>query len=104
MATTRRTRTGTVAQPKGKAQSTRTRRRGDASQLLMIGAACLLIGIAAAIGIAIAAHNDTHPLVRWLPALPIAAGIGLLFWGLAKVSVKPKRGDLGNHGEALEPR
>jgi hypothetical protein len=106
MATTRRTRPGTAATPaKAKTASVRTRRGTDASQLLIIGACALLIGIVAAIGVAIGAHNDTHPVVLWLPAIPILAGIGLLFWGLAKVSAKPRRAVGGDGGDqALEPR
>jgi hypothetical protein len=101
MATTRRTRSGTAAVPARKTTS-RARRGTDASQLLIIGACALLVGIVAAIGVAIGAHNDTHPLVYWLPAAPILAGVGILFWGLAKTQSKPKRGLDGD--EALEPR
>jgi hypothetical protein len=104
MATTRRTKSGTAAvQARPKTSTVRARRATDASQLLIIGATALLVGIIAAIGVAIGAHNDTHPLVYWLPAIPILAGIGILFWGLAKVQAKPKRGSLDGD-EALEPR
>ena len=104
MATNRRTRSGTATvASKPKNLTTRARRKADASQLLIIGACTLMIGIVAAIGIALGAHNDTHVAVFWLPVIPILAGIGLLFWGLAKIAPKRSRGiDVGD--EALEPR
>jgi hypothetical protein len=98
MATTRRARTATQA----KGRSSTAQRRSDGSQLLMGGGIVLLVGVIYAVVVAGCASNDTHPLIRYSPWLPIVIGLGLLGWALAKVSSGRSRRSAP--GDALEPR
>ena len=99
MSTNRRARTATHARQK--TTTGRTRQRGGGSQVALLGAWILMAGIVGAIGLALSAHNDTHPAVFWLPAIPIVGGLVLLIWGLARVVPRPGRAS--GPGEALEP-
>lgn len=99
MATTRRTRSDTAAQPK-RASTTR-RRRTDFVNLMLIGAMVLIIGIISLLGVHIGGSNTMHPIIWWLPWLPIVVGLGLLGWALSRVGSGGRKSE---PGEALEPR
>jgi hypothetical protein len=70
-------------------QGTQTARKSasDGSQLIIIGAGVLGVGLVAAIGVAFAAGNDVHPVVRYLPWLPVVVGFVLLVYALSRVSI-----------------
>ncbi len=78
-------------------------RENDGSQLIIIGACLLGVGLVTAIAVAFAATNDTHPLVRILPWLPVAVGFCLLVYALSRVGVRRKaKSERAAPSEALE--
>jgi hypothetical protein len=81
-----------------------TRSKDEQSQLAVIGGCVFGFGIVAAIAVALASTNETHPLIKWLPWLFIIIGLGLLFWSLGRVTRTQRRSPPGPALEAPPSR